>query len=342
MSELSLTIAPGEICVLVGPSGSGKTTAMKMVNRLVDITEGDIEIDGRSVRGLDVTELRRGIGYVIQQVGLFPHHTIGENVGTVPRLLGWPTPDPRPRRRAARARRPRGRRSRALSGAALRRAAAARRPGTRARRRPTVMLMDEPFGALDPLTRARLQKSCCACRPRAQDGDLRYARHRRGDHARRPHRHPPRRRRAGPVRHARRDPGPAGRRFRGALRRRRPGTEAPLAAPARRDRARPARRPERRAALGRDDAARRALDDAHVRATRCLVCGADGRPVGSVTLDRIAELLAEDEAAARAASRSSPTSGAAPSASARTACSAGTGSRPLDVSFSRVSSSTCG
>ncbi len=89
VSDLSLTIPPGEICVLVGPSGGGKTTAMKMVNRLIDITEGDILIDGRSVRDLDVTELRRGIGYVIQQVGLFPHLSVGENVATVPRLLGW-------------------------------------------------------------------------------------------------------------------------------------------------------------------------------------------------------------------------------------------------------------
>ena len=76
VDHLSLVVPAGEICVLVGPSGAGKTTAMKMVNRLIDITEGDITIDGRSVRSLDPTELRRGIGYVIQQVGLFPHMTV--------------------------------------------------------------------------------------------------------------------------------------------------------------------------------------------------------------------------------------------------------------------------
>ena len=109
VSELSLTVAAGEVCVLVGPSGSGKTTAMKMVNRLVDITSGDIEVDGRSVRALDVTELRRGIGYVIQQVGLFPHQTVGDNVATVPKLLGWPRARVRARvDRADRAGRPRG------------------------------------------------------------------------------------------------------------------------------------------------------------------------------------------------------------------------------------------
>src|SRR5215475_9092426 len=88
--NLSLVVPAGEICVLVGPSGAGKTTAMKLVNRLIDFDEGDITIDGESIRRLDVTELRRGIGYVIQQVGLFPHMTIGDNVAVVPKLLGWP------------------------------------------------------------------------------------------------------------------------------------------------------------------------------------------------------------------------------------------------------------
>src|SRR6478736_853867 len=90
VENLSLTIPAGEICVLVGPSGAGKTTAMKLVNRLIELDEGDIRIDGTSIRDQDVVELRRGIGYVIQQVGLFPHMTIAENVATVPRLLGWP------------------------------------------------------------------------------------------------------------------------------------------------------------------------------------------------------------------------------------------------------------
>jgi osmoprotectant transport system ATP-binding protein len=159
VSNLSLTIPAGEICVLVGPSGSGKTTAMKMVNRLVDITEGDIEIDGRSVRRLDVTELRRGIGYVIQQVGLFPHQTVGENVATVPRLLGW-------ERRRIRARvdelldlvgleaSDRERYPAQLSGGQRQRVGLARALAAD----PPLMLMDEPFGALDPITRARLQE----------------------------------------------------------------------------------------------------------------------------------------------------------------------------------------
>jgi len=89
VDDLSLTILAGDICILVGPSGAGKTTAMKMVNRLIEIDEGDIRIDGTSVRNRDVTELRRGIGYVIQHVGLFPHMTVAENIVTVPRLLGW-------------------------------------------------------------------------------------------------------------------------------------------------------------------------------------------------------------------------------------------------------------
>jgi ABC-type proline/glycine betaine transport system ATPase subunit len=88
--ELSLAIPAGTFCVLVGPSGGGKTTALKMVNRLVTFDEGDIRIDGRSVRELPAVELRREIGYVIQQIGLFPHETVGENIATVPRLLGWP------------------------------------------------------------------------------------------------------------------------------------------------------------------------------------------------------------------------------------------------------------
>jgi osmoprotectant transport system ATP-binding protein len=158
VDDLSLTIPPGELCCLVGPSGGGKTTAMKMVNRLVDITEGDILIDGRSVRELDVIELRRRIGYVIQQVGLFPHMTIADNIATVPRLLGWD-------RRRTRARieelldlvglEPEyGPRYPAqLSGGPRQRVGLARAMAAD----PAVMLMDEPFGALDPLTRDRLQ-----------------------------------------------------------------------------------------------------------------------------------------------------------------------------------------
>jgi osmoprotectant transport system ATP-binding protein len=158
VSDLSLTVEPGELCVLVGPSGGGKTTAMKMVNRLVEISEGDILIDGRSVRELEVTELRRRIGYVIQQVGLFPHMTIAGNIATVPRLLGWDK-----RRIAERV-------AELLALVGLDEEYAPRYPaqlsgGQRQRvglaralaADPSVMLMDEPFGALDPLTRERLQ-----------------------------------------------------------------------------------------------------------------------------------------------------------------------------------------
>src|SRR5512144_2425173 len=88
VDHLSLTVPAGEICVLVGPSGGGKTTALKLVNRLIELTSGDIHIDGRSIREQDAVQLRRGIGYVIQQVGLFPHLTVEDNIGTVPRLYG--------------------------------------------------------------------------------------------------------------------------------------------------------------------------------------------------------------------------------------------------------------
>src|SRR5947209_5816403 len=90
VDQLSLTVPAGEICVLGGPTGGGKTTALKRVNRLIPLTSGDNRIDGSSILDLALTELRRGIGYVIQQVGLFPHMTIEGNIGTVPRLLGWP------------------------------------------------------------------------------------------------------------------------------------------------------------------------------------------------------------------------------------------------------------
>ena len=89
VDALSLDIAAGEVCVLVGPSGCGKTTALKMINRLIEPTSGEITIDGRDARALAPAQLRRRIGYVIQQVGLLPHLTIAANVATVPKLLGW-------------------------------------------------------------------------------------------------------------------------------------------------------------------------------------------------------------------------------------------------------------
>jgi osmoprotectant transport system ATP-binding protein len=157
--ELSLTVPAGDVCCLVGPSGGGKTTAMKMVNRLIDITEGDITIGGRSVRRLDTTELRRGIGYVIQQVGLFPHMSVADNVATVPRLLGWPKERIRARVDELLdlvelpAEDYRSRFPAQLSGGERQRVGLARALAAD----PPVMLMDEPFGALDPITRARLQ-----------------------------------------------------------------------------------------------------------------------------------------------------------------------------------------
>jgi osmoprotectant transport system ATP-binding protein len=157
--DLTLTVPAGDICCLVGPSGAGKTTAMKMVNRLIDITEGDIRIGGQSVRTLDVTELRRGIGYVIQQSGLFPHLTVADNVATVPRLLGWPKD--RIRARADElldlvdlpAVDYRERFPSQLSGGERQRVGIARALAAD----PPAMLMDEPFGGLDPIRRKLLQ-----------------------------------------------------------------------------------------------------------------------------------------------------------------------------------------
>jgi osmoprotectant transport system ATP-binding protein len=158
VDRLSLEVAAGEICVLVGPSGSGKTTAMRMVNRMIEVTDGDVLIGGRSVRERDPQALRREIGYVIQQVGLFPHRTIGENIATVPQVLGWD----RQRTRARVAElleliglpaEMMGRYPAQLSGGQRQRVGVARALAAD----PPVMLMDEPFGALDPISRERLQ-----------------------------------------------------------------------------------------------------------------------------------------------------------------------------------------
>jgi osmoprotectant transport system ATP-binding protein len=159
VNDLSLSVPAGRICVLVGPSGCGKTTSLKMVNRLIEPTSGRILIDGVDASTRNVTDLRRSIGYVIQQTGLFPHQTIEENVATVPRLLGWSKQQ---------------RRSRAEELLGL----VGLEPGTYARRFPAqlsggerqrvgvaralaadppIMLMDEPFGAVDPIVRERLQ-----------------------------------------------------------------------------------------------------------------------------------------------------------------------------------------
>ena len=159
VDDLSMTIPAGEVCCLVGPSGGGKTTAMKLVNRLVELTSGDVRVDGRSVKSLDETALRRGIGYVIQQVGLFPHMTVAENVATVPKLLGWSKREIAQRSDELLdlvdlpARDYRSRYASQLSGGERQRVGLARALAAD----PPVMLMDEPFGALDPITRTRLQ-----------------------------------------------------------------------------------------------------------------------------------------------------------------------------------------
>jgi osmoprotectant transport system ATP-binding protein len=158
IQDLSFEVPAGDICVLVGPSGCGKTTAMRLVNRMIEMTSGDILLDGQSVRGRPPAELRREIGYAIQQIGLFPHQTIGENIATVPRLLGWP-------RERIRARVDelleligldpgmRGRYPAQLSGGQRQRVGVARALAAD----PPLMLMDEPFGAIDPINRERLQ-----------------------------------------------------------------------------------------------------------------------------------------------------------------------------------------
>jgi osmoprotectant transport system ATP-binding protein len=159
VDHLSLEVLAGDICVLVGPSGCGKTTAMRMVNRMAEITEGDILLDGRSVKARKPAELRRAIGYVIQQVGLFPHQTIAQNVATVPQLLGWDKERIRSRvdeLLALIALEPADYRDRypaQLSGGERQRVGVARALAVD----PPLMLMDEPFGAIDPINRGRLQ-----------------------------------------------------------------------------------------------------------------------------------------------------------------------------------------
>jgi osmoprotectant transport system ATP-binding protein len=159
VNDLTLVVPAGRICVLVGPSGCGKTTTLKMVNRLIEPTSGRILLDGIDIASRDPVELRRGIGYVIQQVGLFPHQRLWENVATVLRLTGAPPARQRERAdellelvgldpAAYRARFPAE-----LSGGERQRVGVARALAAD----PPVMLMDEPFGAVDPIVRDRLQ-----------------------------------------------------------------------------------------------------------------------------------------------------------------------------------------
>ncbi len=159
--DLSLTVDEGELLVLLGGSGSGKTTTLKMINRLIEPSAGSVLVDGRDVAELAPHDLRRRIGYAFQQVGLFPHMTVAENIGITPALLGW-TED-KLRRRVDELLalveldpdETRDRRPDQLSGGQQQRVGVARALAAR----PRLMLLDEPFGALDPLTRHRLQES---------------------------------------------------------------------------------------------------------------------------------------------------------------------------------------
>ena len=160
IAGLSFSVGAGEVCMLVGPSGSGKTTALRLINRMIPLSGGDILIGGESVLGREAHELRRQIGYVIQQIGLFPHLNVTDNIATVPRLLGWDKQRIADRvaellelvgldRQDVEKRYPAQ-----LSGGQQQRVGVARALAAD----PPLMLMDEPFGAIDPITRGRLQE----------------------------------------------------------------------------------------------------------------------------------------------------------------------------------------
>ncbi|HEY7318542.1 MAG TPA: ATP-binding cassette domain-containing protein [Candidatus Binatia bacterium] len=160
LSDLSLEVRRGETLVLLGRSGSGKTTTMKLINRLIDPTEGQVKVDGKPTSEWDPIQLRRRIGYVIQEVGLFPHFTVEENIGIVPRLEGWDADRIKARARALlttvgldpdlfAARFPAQ-----LSGGQRQRVGVARALAAD----PPLILLDEPFGALDPITRRDIQQ----------------------------------------------------------------------------------------------------------------------------------------------------------------------------------------
>jgi osmoprotectant transport system ATP-binding protein len=159
VDHLDLTVDAGKITVFVGPSGCGKTTSLRMINRMIDVSDGTIEVDGRDIGSVDAADLRRGIGYVIQQAGLFPHRTILDNIATVPLLLGWNKA--KARSRAAELMEIVGlvpemakRYPAQLSGGQQQRVGVARALAAD----PPVLLMDEPFSAVDPVVRQTLQE----------------------------------------------------------------------------------------------------------------------------------------------------------------------------------------
>jgi osmoprotectant transport system ATP-binding protein len=170
VDDVSFDVREGETLVLLGSSGCGKTTLLKLTNRLLEPTSGTVEVDGEDIAGQDPISLRRSIGYVFQGIGLFPHMTVEENVGIVPRLLGWPSEKRRERARELLAtvgldpETYAGRFPEELSGGQQQRVGVGRALAAD----PAYLLMDEPFGALDALTRDALQQELLALKERLQ------------------------------------------------------------------------------------------------------------------------------------------------------------------------------